>query len=117
MNKHKPSFELNQYDDRRPGFRILKTCGTCKYYHGYTKRGHCLHPKHVPENFVLIKPQKRTRTSGRPRHVKFDEKLKKTLLPVHVGTICERHEYKKHLQSLNAITRWCGARVQEGYDL
>lgn len=109
------SFDLNEHDDRRPGFRIARNCGTCKHSSLPTRRGHCLHPSVLPKDFSILVPRQKP-GAGRPQMIKFNANIKKKLLSTHIMAVCDKHEYKRNIQSLNPITRYCGARVQKQYD-
>jgi len=112
----------DEFDDRRPGYRITRTCATCEYYwYGkhHERRGNCMHPNVLPDGVTVVRHDlTKTGNVKTPKgNFPFSSpKMRDFFVKTHANCVCELHKYKTIIGSLNDITRWCGARVKNDYE-
>ncbi|MHA2093036.1 MAG: hypothetical protein ACW98F_00135 [Candidatus Hodarchaeales archaeon] len=89
----------DQDNSARPFFRIVRCCGNCQYsfyYKGNQRRLNCW----LPDQHERYKKGKRA----------FYNKETRQLLPhVHVTTVCDAHQFRSQINSLEIVQEWCGA--------
>jgi hypothetical protein len=107
-------------DDRRPGYRISRNCGSCKFFiytRGRERRGACLHANVLPTNITKIIRGSRSflgYVDAKGVKHKHSRDTRKHFTPTHINCVCDLHTYRSN--SEKKITRYCGAKIKEGYD-
>ena len=93
-----PEQELEKKEPARPGFRITRCCGNCKFFWyeaGKSRRGYCRQP-YIKE-----------RTPDTKRGERFDvNDIKTNWLHAHTTNTCEKHQFQSKAHSIGLVSKW-----------
>jgi|APSaa5957512535_1039671.scaffolds.fasta_scaffold02315_7 hypothetical protein len=93
----------------RPNFRIVKTCGNCKYFMSFTrikKHGNC--------GVTNMKLKKINKSRKECYDDSIRNQIKSDWPKCHATTVCENHLLRSRSYNIAMVSEWCD--VEFGVD-